>query len=98
MLLEMQDHMVTFRLVTIGYLQAIPIHTGTGIQPTTIGIQATTVGIQAIIIHIVTTITRATTIIHIVTNTHTPMGLIIGIRTHTTAITGGIGDLTGSNH
>lgn len=75
-----------FHQVTIGCLRAIPIHTGTGIQ-------TTTVGILLIIIRIATTIIQATTIIHPGTTIRAPIGVIIGIRTHTMAITGGIGDL-----
>lgn len=86
----MQDRMVTFHLVTIGSHLAIPTHTGTGIP-------ATTVGIQAIIIHIATTIIQATTITPTATIILTATGVITGIQTHTIAITGGIGDLTGSN-
>jgi hypothetical protein len=89
----MQDRMITFHQVTIGYPRAIPIHIGTGIQATT------TVGIQAIIIHtITTTIPQATTTTHTVTIIRTLIGITIGIRTTTMAITGGIGDLTGDSH
>ena len=88
MLLLTQDRMVTFHREAIGSHLAIPTHTGTDIL-------ATTVGIQAIIIHIATTIIQATTITPTVTATLTATGAITGIQT-TIAITGGIGDLTGS--
>lgn len=87
----MQDRMVTFHRATIGSHLAIPTHTGTDIQ-------ATTVGIQAIIILIATTILQATTTITpTVTAILTATGAITGTQAHIIAITGGIGNLTGSN-